>query len=99
MISVIIISKDEPAIDATLTALRGQIADLGFPCEIIVVDASDGRLDHVRRAHEPAVRWIQFERPAGVRVTIPHQRNTGVRAAAGDLIVFTEQAAIPTLGG
>ena len=65
MISIIIISKDEPAIDATLTALQGQIAELAVPCEILVVDASDGRLDHIRRAHEPAVRWIQFERPAG----------------------------------
>jgi glycosyltransferase involved in cell wall biosynthesis len=98
MISIIIISKDEPAIDATLTALHEQIADLAVPCEILVVDASDGRLDHIRRAHEPAVRWIPFERPAGVRVTIPHQRNTGVREAAGDLIVFTDAGCYPDGG-
>jgi GT2 family glycosyltransferase len=96
MISVVIISKDEPALDGTLTALRNQASSLAEPCEILVVDASDGRLDHIRRAHEPAVRWIQFERPAGAGVTIPHQRNAGVRAAGGDIIVFTDSGCHPS---
>ena len=95
MISVVIISKDEPALDGTLTAVAKQAAGLGEPCEILVVDASGGRLDHIRRAHEPDVRWIQFERPAGAGVTIPHQRNAGVRAAAGDIIVFTDSGCHP----
>jgi GT2 family glycosyltransferase len=95
MISVVIISKDEPAVDGTLTALRDQASGLPEPYEILVVDASDGRLDHIRRAHEPAVRWIQFERPAGAGVTIPHQRNAGVRAARGDIIVFTDSGCYP----
>jgi GT2 family glycosyltransferase len=95
MISVVIISKDEPALDGTLTALRDQASGLAEPCEILVVDASDGRLDNIRRAHEPAVRWIQFERPAGAGVTIPHQRNAGVRAAEGDIIVFTDSGCHP----
>jgi GT2 family glycosyltransferase len=98
MISVVIISKDEPAIDATLTALRGQARGLTQPCEIVVVDASDGRLDHIGRAHEPDVRWIRFERPAGAGVTIPHQRNAGVRAARGDVIVFTDAGCTPDGG-
>jgi GT2 family glycosyltransferase len=95
MISVVIISKDEPALDGTLSAVRDQAASLAEPCEILVVDASDGRLDHIRRAHEPDVRWIQFERPPGARVTIPHQRNAGVRAAAGDIVVFTDSGCYP----
>jgi glycosyltransferase involved in cell wall biosynthesis len=95
MISVVIISKDEPALDGTLTALRDHVSDLPEPCEILVVDASDGRLDHIRRSHEPAVHWIQFERPAGARVTIPHQRNAGVRAAQGDIIAFTDSGCYP----
>jgi len=98
MISVVIISKDEPVIDATLTAVRGQMADLAVPYEILVVDASDGRLDDIRRTHESDVRWIQFERPTGVRVTIPHQRNAGVRAAVGDVIVFTDAGCHPEAG-
>jgi GT2 family glycosyltransferase len=98
MISVVIISKDEPAIDATLTALRDQARGLPQPCEIVVIDASDGRLDHIGRAHEPDVRWIRFERPAGAGVTIPHQRNAGVRAARGDVIVFTDAGCTPDSG-
>jgi GT2 family glycosyltransferase len=98
MISAVIISKDEPALDDTLIALQKQADDLDEPFEIVVVDASDGRLDHIRKAHESGVRWTQFERPAGVRITIPHQRNAGVRAAAGDVIVFTDSGCYPDPG-
>jgi GT2 family glycosyltransferase len=98
VISVVIISKDEPALNETLTALRDQAGGLAEPCEILVVDASDGRLDYIRRQHEPAVRWLRFERPQGAGVTIPHQRNTGVRAAEGDIIVFTDSGCYPGSG-
>jgi cellulose synthase/poly-beta-1,6-N-acetylglucosamine synthase-like glycosyltransferase len=95
MISVVIISKDESALDETVIDVTGQLAGLAEPGEIVVVDASSGRLDHIRRAHEPAVRWLDFDRPAGARVTIPHQRNAGVRAARGDIIVFTDAGCRP----
>jgi glycosyltransferase involved in cell wall biosynthesis len=98
MISVVIISKDESALDETLTDVAGQLAGLAEPAEIVVIDASSGRLDHIRRAHEAAVRWLDFERPAGVRVSIPHQRNAGVRAARGDIIVFTDAGCRPFPG-
>ncbi len=63
MISVVIISKDEPALDETLTDVTGQLAGLAEPGEIVVIDASSGRLDHIRRAHEvEAVRWLDFDR-------------------------------------
>jgi glycosyltransferase involved in cell wall biosynthesis len=95
VISIVIISKDEPALDATLDAVREQAARADEPMEILVVDASAGRLDHVRARHGRAVRWVQFERPPGVAVTIPQQRNAGVRAASGDIIVFTDCGCIP----
>lgn len=98
MISVVIISKDEPALNETLMALRKQASDLTEPCEILVVDASAGRLDYIRQEHDPDVRWIQFERPPGARITIPHQRNAGVRAANGDIIVFTDCGCYPDPG-
>ncbi len=98
MISVVIISKDEPALDATLTLLREQVAELKEPSEILVIDASDGRLDDIRKQHESAVRWIQFERPPGAGVTIPHQRNVGVRSAVGEIIVFTDCGCYPERG-
>lgn len=95
MISIIIISKDEPELGATLTDVAG--ADAGEPVEIIVVDASGGRLDHLAAAH-PRVHWRAFEPPAGVRVSIPHQRNAGVRAASGDVVVFTDAGCRPEPG-
>lgn len=93
MISVVIISKDEAGLDDTLSGVVDQVAELGEPGEIIVVDASAGRLDYIRERH--AVRWIDFEPPPKVRVSIPHQRNAGVRAAEGDLVVFTDAGCVP----
>jgi GT2 family glycosyltransferase len=95
MISIIIISKDEVSLDDTLSDMRDQSKDLGEPYEIVVVDASDGRLDHIRQDHQDEVRWIQFKQPAGVRVSIPHQRNVGVQAARGDIVVFTDAGCRP----
>ena len=95
MISVVIISKDEPSLDDTLAGLSKQVSGLNEPAEIIVVDASAGRLDHIRQRHEPEVRWIDFQPPAGVRISIPHQRNLGVREAQGEIVVFTDAGCLP----
>lgn len=89
--SVVVLSKDEPALANTLAALEG-LALTGH--EVLVVDASAGRLEGTRAAH-PWVRWLDFTPPTGVRVSIPHQRNEGVRAAAHDLIVFTDAGCVP----
>src|SRR5690348_1850744 len=98
MISVVIISKDEPSLDETLTHVAGQLASSAEDGEILVVDASDGRLDHIRRSHEAAVRWLDFQPPHGVQVSIPHQRNVGVREAKGDIIAFTDAGCLPRPG-
>ena len=98
MISVVIISKDEPSLDETLADVTAQLASLAEPSEVLVVDASSGRLDRVMRNHEATVRWLDFTPPADVRVSIPHQRNAGVRAAAGDIIVFTDAGCLPCPG-
>ena len=95
MISVVIISKDEAGLDDTLAGVSSQVADLGQHGEIIVVDASEGRLDHIRQRHASAVRWLDFQPPPGVRLSIPHQRNVGVRTAKGDIIVFTDAGCLP----
>jgi hypothetical protein len=81
MISIVVISKDEPALDATLTDLAAQVGQLGQAAEIVVVDASGTRLDSIRRRHQGEARWVAFQQPAGVAVSIPHQRNAGVREA------------------
>lgn len=95
MISIVIISKDEASLDDTLIDVIYQAKSLKEACEIVVVDASDGRLDHIRLRHETKVRWMQFAQPPGVQVSIPHQRNVGVRAAQGEIIVFTDAGCRP----
>jgi GT2 family glycosyltransferase len=98
VISIVVISKDEPAIDSTLSDIAAQARELGERWEIVVVDASDGRLDEIRRRHADDVRWVAFRRPPGVSVSIPHQRNVGVREAEGDIIVFTDAGCSPEPG-
>lgn len=97
MISLVVISRDEPALAATLDGLTDQARSLGEAWELVVVDASEGRLDSIRR-ERPHVRWIDFERPEGVAVSIPHQRNAGVRAARGEIVVFTDAGCVPRPG-
>jgi glycosyltransferase involved in cell wall biosynthesis len=95
VISIVIISKDEWSLDGTLTDVSAQANEIPEPWEMIVVDASDGRLDDIRKKHEEYVRWIQFDRPAHVAVSIPHQRNVGVTASRGDIIAFTDAGCKP----
>jgi cellulose synthase/poly-beta-1,6-N-acetylglucosamine synthase-like glycosyltransferase len=97
MISFVIISKDEAALGATLDALDAERSRLGEPSEIIVVDASQQRPAEAGAARE-GVRWIDFRPPDGVRVSIPHQRNRGVREARGEIIVFTDVGCLPEPG-
>lgn len=98
MISVVIISKDEAGLDDTLIDVASQASSLTEPCEIVVVDASRHRLDYVMQRHAGTVRWLDFQPPAGVRISIPHQRNVGVREARGDIIVFTDAGCRPQPG-
>ena len=90
--SVVIISKDERSLAATLDALRPMFND-GID-QVVVVDASEGRLDDIRADHA-WVDWENFVQPRGVRITIPSQRNAGVAKARGDLIVFIDAGCIP----
>ena len=77
MISVVIICKDETSLDDTLAIVADQVTGLDEPSEVLVVDASAGRLDHIRQRHAAHVRWIDFQPPSDVSISIPHQRNRG----------------------
>lgn len=94
-VSIVIISKDEPEVDGTLEAVVAQARAIDLAAEVIVVDASAGRLDRVRQWHGDAIRWIDFVAPADVQVSIPHQRNVGVRASHGSIIIFTDAGCLP----
>jgi cellulose synthase/poly-beta-1,6-N-acetylglucosamine synthase-like glycosyltransferase len=61
---------------------------------VVVVDASSGRLDQIRLAH-PTTHWIDFTPLDPSRVSIANQRNVGVRAATGDIIVFIDAGCLP----
>ena len=98
-LSIIIISKDEPALGATLESLREHLSSPTLPweCEVLVVDASEGRLDAVRQGNQWA-GWIDFKRPTNVKISIPHQRNMGLAEATGEIIVFIDATCIPQPG-
>jgi hypothetical protein len=94
-ISVVIVNKDDRLLSDTLRMLEPFMGNTIL--EVVVVDASKGALDDIRVANEWA-RWINFVQPPGIRTTIPHQRNIGVRAAEGDVIVFTDSGCLPEEG-
>ena len=91
-ISIVIVSKDDPLLADTLRALRSTVDSSRL--EVIVVDASSGRLTHIQRDH-PWVRWFDYEQPRGIGVTIAHQRNLGVKSAEGEIIVFIDCGCLP----
>lgn len=97
MISLVVISRDEPQLAATLDVLTEQADSFRQRCEVVVIDASRGRLADIRRAHGDA-HWVDFTPPPNVRISIPHQRNAGLRAAAGDIVVFTDAGCRPRHG-
>jgi glycosyltransferase involved in cell wall biosynthesis len=98
MISVVVISKDEKGLEETLADLVLQVEKQVERVEILVIDASDGRLDYIRERHRDTVRWVPFEPPVGVSVSIPQQRNAGVRASVGNVIAFTDAGCRPAAG-
>jgi glycosyltransferase involved in cell wall biosynthesis len=92
-ISIIIVNKNDRGIAETLTALLKIINPI--PYEIIVVDASDHKLDDIKK-NFPKITWYDFKRPKGKKRTIPEQRNYGIDKAHGDVIVFIDASCIPS---
>lgn len=91
-----IINKDDRAIADTLEAL----AEIGSGpmgwTETIVVDASAGRLDDIAQRF-PDVLWVPFT-PRPDKPTIPEQRNVGINASRGDVVVFIDASCVPDPG-
>ena len=92
-VAVVLLVKDEPSIQDSLALLQPQCEALGAKC--IVIDASEKRLDDIRRAN-PWVEWIDYEKPFWRSSSIPHQRNVGVRTANTDIVAFCDAGGLPT---
>ncbi len=95
-ISLVIVNKNDRGITNTLEALRHLAIDPAWETETLVIDASDGRLDGLRRLF-PQVRWVSF--PArGDKPTIAEQRNVGVASSTGEIVVFIDAGCVPAPG-
>jgi GT2 family glycosyltransferase len=92
MISIIIIVKSDRGIENTLKKL----VKIPKPekTEILVIDASEGNLDDIKNIF-PSVRWIYFHNKKNKKITIPEQRNLGLKKAQGDIIAFIDANCIP----
>lgn len=92
LISIIIIVKYDRGINLTLKRLKTIEHPTKF--EIIVVDASNGRLDDIKIKH-PEAKWIYYQSESIKKITIPEQRNMGVKNARGDKIIFLDSNCEP----
>ena len=92
MISIIIIVKNDISIENTLEKLR--LVDGIKSSEIIVVDASSGLLNTIKLKF-PEIDWINFKNISNKKITIPEQRNLGIKRAKGNIIVFIDADCIP----
>src|SRR5258708_18331084 len=87
MISIIIIVKNDLGIEQTLNKIIK--INIKQVIETIVVDASKGKLDHIKNKFS-TVLWISFLSKSHKLITIPEQRNTGIKHAKGNIVVFTD---------
>lgn len=91
MISIVIIVKNDLGVAHTLQSLLELPQKDSF--EILVVDASNGFLNHIQTTF-PTVRWIPYHNMEKT-ITISEQRNLGIAKAKGSSIVFIDANCIP----
>lgn len=92
MISIIVIVKNDRGIENTLTSLKA--IDKKDSVEIIVIDASGDKLNDIKIKF-PTVKWIKYNKNPKKLITIPEQRNIGIKTARGNIIVFIDANCIP----
>jgi len=87
MISIIIILKNDRRIEKLLYELKS----ISKPTrtEVVVVDASEGKLNDIKVKFRYA-RWIYFDNSLKKKYSYSEQRNIGIRAAEGNIIVFID---------
>ncbi len=86
-LSIVIINKTEVDIEKTLSFVSKQRIDT--PYEVIVVDASNGKLDYIYKRYA-FVKVKPFKSRSRKSITIPDQRNVGIKLAKGSIVVFID---------
>jgi len=93
-ISIIIPVRNDRRIVNTIKGILLQKNIRDF--EIIVVDASNGSLDDVKKMFENKIRWVKYKNINNARKrTTVAQINLGVEKAKGDFIVYIDADCIP----
>lgn len=96
MISIIIIVKNDREIENTLHSLNE--TKKPEKTEIIVIDASKKETLLDIKKKFPNVRWFYYENKTGKKITIPEQRNMGIKKSKGDILVFIDAGCIADIG-
>ena len=97
MISIVVISKDEAALDGTLAELAAHAEGLAEETEVVVVDASRGRLDPISAIpSEGALDRLRAPARRGHHRFLTSATRRG--AARGEIIVFTDAGCRPREG-
>lgn len=92
MISIIIIVKNDREIEKTLISLDK--VRKPRKTEIIVIDASKKETLLDIKNKFPQVRWFYHKNNLNKKITIPEQRNMGLKNSKGDIIVFIDSGCI-----
>jgi glycosyltransferase involved in cell wall biosynthesis len=85
--SIIIIVKNDRGIDETIQDLKAHVPM--ETTEIVVIDASGDALKDIQEKY-PEVQWNHFVSKTGKKISIPEQRNAGMAAAHGQIIIFVD---------
>ncbi len=90
-ISIVLIAKDEIGVQPTINAILNH--DTKYSFEIILVIKKWKKSSN----QNDKVKVLMYENDRK-RITIPEQRNVGVKSAAGEVIVFIDTSCIPQDG-
>lgn len=87
-VSVVVVSRDRP--DALVRCLTG-LSQLQYPCyEIVVVSDGAGQKAVAGWEHADRIKHVLFD-----KANISEARNLGICHAAGDIIAFIDDDAVP----